>query len=231
MNTPGTLELQEFTPHRIRLLLPALILVTLGYPVSEIHAYAAMAYALTCAAVLALGARVAAVTRTRQLAATSVAALIALLSVPWVMFPEEVWLTVGFYVMVVVFHLLVIAAIGEHMLDIDPVGHNVLITGTCLYILVGGMFVAAAMVVEKVTVELTGASAYVTELPVTWQQMVYFSFSTLTTLGYGDVGPASSVAQALAIFEAIVGVLIVALIIGRVVAAATAHTRHPRSRA
>jgi len=231
MNTPQTLEIQDFTQHRIRLLLPALILVTLAYPLSEIHAYAAMGYALTCAAVLALGARVAAVTRMRQFAATAVAAMIALLSVPWAMFPDELWLTVGFYTMLVIFNLLVIAAIGEHLFDADAVDHNIMLTGTSLFILVGHMFVPAAMVVEKVTVELTGASAYLTEMTVTWQQMVYFSFTTLTTLGSDGLRPATTAAQALAILEAVLGVLIVALIVGRLVGTAVLHTHRPRTRA
>lgn len=225
MNTPETLEMQDFTQHRIRLLLPALILVVLAYPASEIHAYAAMAYALTCAAVLALGARVAAVTRVRQIAATVVAALIALLSVPWAMFPEQVWLTAGFYAMLVVFHVLVVAAIGAHLLDGDDDDRNAMFAGTSLYILVGGMFVPAAMVIDKVTVALTGASAFISDGPVTWQRMVHFSFATLTTLGSDDLRPASSAAQALAVFEAILGVLIVALLIARLVAAATTRQR------
>jgi hypothetical protein len=55
--------------------------------------------------------------------------------------------------------------------------------------------------------------------------MVHFSFATLTTLGSDDLRPASSAAQALAVFEAILGVLIVALLIARLVAAATTRQR------
>jgi hypothetical protein len=46
----------------------------------------------------------------------------------------------------------------------------------------------------------------------------YFSFITLCTVGYGDVVPASKVAQMLAIVEAIAGLFYVAVLISRLVA-------------
>lgn len=50
-----------------------------------------------------------------------------------------------------------------------------------------------------------------------WNQLVYFSFSTLTTLGYGDIVALSPVTRMLAVFEAVVGVIFEAMIIARLV--------------
>lgn len=47
--------------------------------------------------------------------------------------------------------------------------------------------------------------------------MVYFSYSTLTTLGYGDILPHSALAQSLVAVEAMLGLLYIAVIIGRLV--------------
>jgi hypothetical protein len=47
---------------------------------------------------------------------------------------------------------------------------------------------------------------------------VYFSFVTLTTLGYGDAVPLSSGARGLAIVEAPCGQLYLAVIVARLVA-------------
>ena len=44
---------------------------------------------------------------------------------------------------------------------------------------------------------------------------VYFSFVTLTTLGYGDITPVTRAARSLAILEALVGQLYPAIILGR----------------
>ncbi len=53
--------------------------------------------------------------------------------------------------------------------------------------------------------------------PIVWQRMVYFSCSTLMTPDYGDVVPRSAWAQSLAGVEAMLGLLYIAVIIGRLV--------------
>jgi hypothetical protein len=45
--------------------------------------------------------------------------------------------------------------------------------------------------------------------------LLYFSFVTLTTVGYGDVTPVSSAARALSNLESLVGILYPAVLIGR----------------
>jgi hypothetical protein len=46
---------------------------------------------------------------------------------------------------------------------------------------------------------------------------VYFSFVTLSTVGYGDITPVASVARMLAAAEAMTGTLFVAILISRLV--------------
>jgi hypothetical protein len=48
-------------------------------------------------------------------------------------------------------------------------------------------------------------------------QMLYFSLITVTTAGYGDISPATSVAQICAALEAALGTLYLAILIGRIV--------------
>jgi hypothetical protein len=50
-------------------------------------------------------------------------------------------------------------------------------------------------------------------------QMTYYSFVTLTTLGYGDISPRNGIAQFLAYAEAIAGVFYVAIIVSTLVSA------------
>jgi len=50
-----------------------------------------------------------------------------------------------------------------------------------------------------------------------WPDFLYFSFTTLTTLGYGDIHPISHQARSLAILEAASGVLYVAFLVARMV--------------
>jgi uncharacterized membrane protein len=47
-------------------------------------------------------------------------------------------------------------------------------------------------------------------------QMLYFSIITVTTAGYGDISPATSVAQICSALEAALGTLYIAVLIGRI---------------
>jgi hypothetical protein len=48
-------------------------------------------------------------------------------------------------------------------------------------------------------------------------QMLYSSMVTVTTVGYGDITPATSIAQITAALEAALGTLYIAILIGRIV--------------
>ncbi|WP_432653391.1 potassium channel family protein [Ruegeria atlantica] len=50
-----------------------------------------------------------------------------------------------------------------------------------------------------------------------WSASIYFSLVTLTPLGYGDILPVSAVARISAGFEAVSGVLYIAIMIGSIV--------------
>ena len=53
---------------------------------------------------------------------------------------------------------------------------------------------------------------------IVWADLLYFSFATLTTLGYGDITPVLPLVRILAVLEAAVGVLYVAVLVARLVA-------------
>ena len=59
------------------------------------------------------------------------------------------------------------------------------------------------------------------------QDFIYFSFVTLTTLGYGDMSPVSSLAKTLAWFEAVVGQLFLAVTIARLISLEISHRENP----
>jgi hypothetical protein len=56
------------------------------------------------------------------------------------------------------------------------------------------------------------------------RELVYFSFVTLTTLGYGDIVPKSELARVLATLQALTGQLYLAVLIARLVALHIVHS-------
>ncbi|MCX6340666.1 MAG: potassium channel family protein [Candidatus Aureabacteria bacterium] len=59
-----------------------------------------------------------------------------------------------------------------------------------------------------------------------FSELLYFSFTTLTTLGYGDIGPQTALSQTLSYMEAISGQLFVAILIARLVGMNIAQMTH-----
>ena len=83
-----------------------------------------------------------------------------------------------------------------------------------LYLLLGLIW---ALVYAVVDVFAPGAFAGRSETGEDTTDWVYFSFVTLTTVGYGDIVPVSRIVRSLCILEALVGQLYPAVIIARLV--------------
>jgi Ion channel len=87
--------------------------------------------------------------------------------------------------------------------------------GLCLYLIVGLFFGTAFAAMEEI-----GGNAFFHQLTAAQSEtndFLYFSFTTLTTVGYGDLTAASNLGRSLAITEALIGqiylVTVVAVII------------------
>jgi hypothetical protein len=55
------------------------------------------------------------------------------------------------------------------------------------------------------------------EATLGFRRLLFFSFMTLTSVGYGDITPVTDLAQSLSILEGVAGVLYVAVLVGGVV--------------
>jgi len=118
------------------------------------------------------------------------------------------------------FQLLTIWLASNYLFSEGHVTLNKIVGGTCIYFLIGmswAIFYVVAMAFDPNA--FTGPSL-IDQGQVYWD-MTYFSFVTLTTLGYGDIMPVRPIAKALAYTEAVVGQIYVAVLIGALVATYT----------
>ncbi len=83
------------------------------------------------------------------------------------------------------------------------------------YLLLGLMFAAIFAAMDH----LGGGHFFVNGEPANAETFQYFSFTTLTTLGYGDFTAAGASGRAFAILEALTGQIFLATLIARLVAA------------
>ena len=119
------------------------------------------------------------------------------------------------------FLVLIVVTTGNVLLRAQRVTSDTILGGICVYLLLGMLWMSTYGLVEIVRpgsfllggVPLGEAG---TELDrFRYAEILYFSFVTLTTVGYGDVTPASAAARSLAVGEAIVGQLYLAIFVAR----------------
>jgi hypothetical protein len=87
--------------------------------------------------------------------------------------------------------------------------------GICMYIMLGFAFAAVFYLVDILDPKSFLMSSNPTGRAT--PDLMYFSFVTLATLGYGDITPISNMARTLAVVEALVGMLYIAIFMARLV--------------
>jgi hypothetical protein len=102
-----------------------------------------------------------------------------------------------------------------HRLGTHPVvSGETLLGAICVYLLLGLLFAAADGTIEGVQ----GTAFFVQLARASWMDRLYFSFVTLTTVGFGDLTPATDAGRVAAITEALTGQLylvsVVAVVVG-----------------
>src|SRR5213076_3152676 len=127
--------------------------------------------------------------------------------------PPAVFLVAG-----LVLVAFVVVNLLRFVLRAPSVNTEVLCASISAYLMLGLMWTMAYWLVDQLTPE--GAFSFNTNAgthSMNGFNAFYFSFVTLSTVGYGDITPVSKVARWLAAMEAMTGLLYVAVLIARLV--------------
>lgn len=95
----------------------------------------------------------------------------------------------------------------------DKIDLNILAGGLGLYLLIAVTWAVSYDLIEA----LAPGSFAAGDTPVPWHTFLYFSLTTITTLGYGDILPIRPFARIWATMEAVTSVLYVAVLVARLV--------------
>jgi Ion channel len=108
-------------------------------------------------------------------------------------------------------------AILFHVLRIEHVSLDTILGGVCVYLLIGETFAYLCSMMELMRAGsyLEGGHALrippnVNHLLGRRPELTYFSFLTLTTVGFGDIVPVAPLARVLAMVEALLGQIFLA---------------------
>jgi hypothetical protein len=126
-------------------------------------------------------------------------------------------LTIGFLIHVV--RLIVQSLFQQHQVGFDAIAASM-----CGYLLIGVAFAIVFSLVMEIdgTALSTNAAGQTTKMTFHFGDQhtaaaMYFSFVTLTTLGYGDITPVSMPARMLTTAEALIGQLYLVVLVARLV--------------
>jgi hypothetical protein len=110
--------------------------------------------------------------------------------------------------------LAALGAIAHRLLTHLDVSGETLMGALCMYLLLGLLFTGLYGLIEGIQ----GSAFFVQANRDSWLDRTYFSFVTMTTVGYGDLTASSDVGRIVAITEALAGQLylvsVVAVVVG-----------------
>ena len=116
----------------------------------------------------------------------------------------------------------VLALIFAFIARQQRVTQEVIMAAICGYFLLGLMWAFVYFFVESA---MPGSFAFPWNISAANTNFVYFSFVTMTTVGYGDMLPLSNAARSLAVLEAVMGQLYLAVTIARLVGIQSSRTQ------
>lgn len=196
-----------------------LLLAVLGYPLAAGLFGAIVLQAVIT--VMLLGA-LNAITRSGTLFKVMAVLLVPTIAANWFVDPSShPWLTTTSMFSSVAFFAITLGAILASILGAKEVTTDVIFGSIAAYLLFG---VVLALCYHAVNVLDPGNAISTISEGMTaetrhsqFSDHLYFSYVTLTSVGYGDITPVGPVARNLAIFEGIFGQLYVAILIARLV--------------
>lgn len=120
------------------------------------------------------------------------------------------------------FMLFVIGVMLRKVFSAPVVDGNILCGAASLYMLIGVLMgfifsIVELSVPDSFTVIPPGSPVLTHPIKPSTGWLIYYSFTTLTTVGFGDVLPSSDLARSASVFEAVVGQMLLVVMMARLV--------------
>lgn len=146
-------------------------------------------------------------------------------------FPQH-WAVLASHSSVILLAAFFCVSILAYVLHSGRVTSDKIFAAICVYLLLGFVWTYTYALLDDMQ---PGSFADSTETGRTddvahVSQLRYFSFATLTTLGYGDILPRSSTARTMAVLEAVMGQIYLAVLVARLVGLHIVHANRSQSR-
>lgn len=217
MTTQANIALEHAVQGKVIYLLALIVLVQFAYPVTAYGTTALVAYEFLYASMIVVGILLGRDSRFHTAFLTLTGAIYLLASLIYALNPNVGWAVFITYLALIPYLGMLVWILGRFLAIAQTITRDVLYAAVALYLLIGAIFVP---IYGLLNVLLPGSFRDGTfpEIPVQWQQLVYFSYTTLTSSGYGDILPVSWWARSIANLEMIAGVFFITIVMSRLVA-------------
>ncbi len=135
------------------------------------------------------------------------------------------WLDVFTSLSAIAFFSILVYLVTHHVFKAGPVNFYRVQAAIVIYILLGIIWAILYELIYRINpagFDFNNRSALTDH---SFSQFLYFSFVTLSTLGYGDIVPVASTAKSMVIFQGMFGMLYPAVMIARLVSMEVDHRR------
>ncbi|MEP0807105.1 MAG: two pore domain potassium channel family protein [Chloroflexota bacterium] len=216
MSTRSDLALEHAVQGKVIYLLALIVLVQFAYPITAYGTLALIAYELLYASMIVVGILLGRDSRFHTLFLSITGAIYLSDSLLYALNPGAIWTVVTTYLALIPYLGMLLWILGRFLAAVQTITRDVLYAAVALYLLIGALFVPIYGLLD---ILLPGSFRDGTfpDAPVQWQQLIYFSYTTLTSSGYGDILPASWWARSLANLEMIAGVFFITIVMSRLV--------------
>lgn len=217
---PGTLNLATY---KFRLLLLALLALLLGYPYANpdpdrVGLFTVLSELVFASAVFATAER-------RFQLVTGLGLLAVVILTDWA--PRELLGPLGQHARLIAgaaYFPFATLVIGLNVFRSTQTTADSLAGAVCVYLLLALAFASWYLPLE---IWQPGSVRFSASEPIDLRVMLHFSFTALTTVGYGAITPATPAARSLADLESALGVLYTAILVARLVGSYLSASRTP----
>jgi hypothetical protein len=194
-------------------LLPTLILLILASPIADLAGGSRLVIAgATVVFLIACLQQVRTRRRLRVLARIMVLLWLVLsLPAPW---SDQIWMKGAASGALAALNLGVLWLVAQHLVRANRVDAELLCSALGAYLLLGAFWAETYEIINLLAPTAFARSDWVAP---NQGALFYFSFTTLTTTGYGDITAVNPIVRMWAVFEAIVGTMYNATVIARLV--------------
>ena len=127
----------------------------------------------------------------------------------------EHWLRPATLLVTATFMGAITAALLYYVLDWHPITTDKVFGAVAAYVLIAFTFACVFALLQEVQPGAFHAAPVHAPNQLDWSAMMYFSFTVLTSTGFGEITPVTRMARALIVIEQVVGVMYVAFLIAR----------------